>query len=113
MHAVNAITLAGLTLLALNTAHAIELNDQFALTVTPMLTSDYRSSGISQTLGDPAAQLDVMLSHVSGAYLGVEAEIGKEGIKKVVETPLTDAEKVLLVEAYEAVKAKQADVSAL
>ncbi|MDA9016758.1 malate dehydrogenase [Actinomycetota bacterium] len=50
---------------------------------------------------------------LSGAYLGVEAEIGKEGIKKVVETPLTDSEKVLLVEAYEAVKAKQADVSAL
>ena len=48
-----------------------------------------------------------------GAYLGVEAEIGKEGIKKIVETPLTDSEKVLLVEAYEAVKAKQADVSAL
>jgi len=30
-----------------------------------------------------------------------------------VETPLTDSEKALLVEAYEAVKAKQADVSAL
>jgi malate dehydrogenase len=50
---------------------------------------------------------------LSGAYLGVEAEIGKEGIKKIVETPLTDSEKALLVEAYEAVKAKQADVSAL
>lgn len=47
---------------------------------------------------------------LSGAYLGVEAEIGKGGIKKVVETPLTDDEKALLVEAYEAVKAKQADV---
>ena len=32
------------------------------------------------------------------------------GIRKVVETPLTDGEKALLVEAYEAVKAKQADV---
>ena len=50
---------------------------------------------------------------LSGAYLGVEAEIGKEGIKKIVETPLTDSEKTLLVEAYEAVKAKQADVAAL
>lgn len=50
---------------------------------------------------------------LTGAYLGVEAEIGKEGIKKIVETPLTDSEKALLVEAYEAVKAKQADVSAL
>ena len=45
-----------------------------------------------------------------GAYLGVEAELGKEGIRKVVETPLTADEKALLVEAYEAVKAKQADV---
>ena len=47
---------------------------------------------------------------LSGAYLGVEAEIGKEGIRRVVETPLTDGEKALLVQAYEAVKAKQADV---
>ena len=32
---------------------------------------------------------------LSGAYLGVEAEIGREGIRKVVETPLTDDEKAL------------------
>ena len=50
---------------------------------------------------------------LSGAYLGVEAEIGKEGIRKVIETPMTDAEKALLAEAYEAVKAKQADVKDL
>ena len=50
---------------------------------------------------------------LSGAYLGVEAEIGKTGITKVIETPLTDSEKALLVEAYEAVKAKQADVQSL
>ena len=50
---------------------------------------------------------------LSGAYLGVEAEIGREGIKKVVETPLTDDEKALLVEAHEAVKTKQADVKDL
>ncbi len=50
---------------------------------------------------------------LSGAYLGVEAEIGKGGIKRVIETPLTDAERVLLGEAYEAVKAKQADVKSL
>lgn len=71
MHAVKAISLAGLTLLALNTAQAIELNDQFALVVTPKVLSDYRSSGISQTMGDPAAQLDLMLSHASGLYAGV------------------------------------------
>jgi malate dehydrogenase len=47
---------------------------------------------------------------LSGAYLGVEAELGRGGIRRIVETPLTDAEKALLVEAYEAVKAKQADV---
>ena len=50
---------------------------------------------------------------LSGAYLGVEAEIGKEGIRKVVETPLTESERALLGEAYEAVKAKQADVKDL
>ena len=50
---------------------------------------------------------------LSGAYLGVEAELGKEGVRKVVETPLTESEKALLVEAYEAVKAKQADVKDL
>jgi malate dehydrogenase len=50
---------------------------------------------------------------LSGAYLGVEAEIGKTGITKVIETPLTDTEKALLAEAYEAVKAKQADVQSL
>jgi malate dehydrogenase len=50
---------------------------------------------------------------LSGAYLGVEAVIGKEGIRSVVETPLTDSEKALLVEAYEAVKAKQADITDL
>jgi malate dehydrogenase len=50
---------------------------------------------------------------LSGAYLGVEAELGKEGVRTVIETPLTESEKALLVEAYEAVKAKQADVKDL
>ena len=50
---------------------------------------------------------------LSGVYLGVEAEIGKEGVRTVIETPLTESEKSLLVEAYEAVKAKQADVKDL
>ena len=50
---------------------------------------------------------------LSGAYLGVEAQIGKSGVAKIIETPLTDSEKALLVEAYEAVKAKQADVQSL
>lgn len=50
---------------------------------------------------------------LSGAYLGVEAQLGAGGIRKVIETPLTADEKALLVEAYEAVKAKQADVKDL
>ena len=50
---------------------------------------------------------------LSGAYLGVEAELGKEGVRKVIETPMTADEKALLEQAYEAVKAKQADVKDL
>ena len=50
---------------------------------------------------------------LSGAYLGVEAQLGTGGIRKIVETPLTPAEQALLVEAYEAVKSKQADVKDL
>src|SRR6201994_2866605 len=47
---------------------------------------------------------------ISGVYLGVEAEIGAAGIKKVVEDKLTDAEVAGLKEAAEAVRAKQAGV---
>jgi malate dehydrogenase len=47
---------------------------------------------------------------IEGVYLGVEAEIGKSGIRKVVESKLTDAEVASLKEAAEAVRAKQADV---
>jgi malate dehydrogenase len=50
---------------------------------------------------------------ISGVYLGVEANIGKEGVKKVVETDLTDDELAALEEAAEAVRAKQADVQTL
>lgn len=50
---------------------------------------------------------------LSGAYLGVEAELGREGVRKVIETPMTADEKALLEQAYEAVKAKQADVKDL
>jgi malate dehydrogenase len=50
---------------------------------------------------------------ISGVYLGVEAEIGRIGVKKVVETKLTDSELTGLKEAAEAVRAKQADVQAL
>ncbi|HET9186941.1 MAG TPA: malate dehydrogenase [Acidothermaceae bacterium] len=47
---------------------------------------------------------------INGVYLGVEAEIGAGGVKRVVETQLTDTELAALNEAAEAVRAKQADV---
>jgi len=50
---------------------------------------------------------------ISGVYLGVEAEIGAEGVKRVVQTELTDSELAGLTEAAEAVRAKQADVADL
>ena len=50
---------------------------------------------------------------ISGVYLGVEAEIGAGGVKKIVERDLTDSELAGLREAAEAVRAKQADVASL
>ncbi|HEY9472324.1 MAG TPA: malate dehydrogenase [Mycobacteriales bacterium] len=47
---------------------------------------------------------------ISGVYLGVEAEIGAQGVRRVVEGQLTDSELAALKEAAEAVRAKQADV---
>ena len=50
---------------------------------------------------------------ISGVYLGVEAEIGAGGVKRVVERDLTETELSGLRAAAEAVRAKQADVSTL
>jgi malate dehydrogenase len=50
---------------------------------------------------------------IAGVYLGVEAELGKGGVRKVVERDLTDTELAGLKEAAEAVRAKQADVANL
>jgi malate dehydrogenase len=50
---------------------------------------------------------------ISGVYLGVEAEIGAGGVRRVVERDLTEAELAALREAAEAVRAKQADVTTL
>jgi malate dehydrogenase len=50
---------------------------------------------------------------ISGVYLGVEAEIGRVGVRRVVETDLTDSERAALEAAAEAVRAKQADVQHL
>ena len=50
---------------------------------------------------------------ISGTYLGVEAEIGAGGVKRVVERDLTESELAGLREAADAVKAKAADVATL
>jgi len=50
---------------------------------------------------------------ITGVYLGVEAEIGREGIRKVVTTDLAPSELAELKVAAEAVRAKQADVQSL
>ena len=50
---------------------------------------------------------------ISGVYLGVEAEIGAAGVRRVVERDLTDSELAGLRTAAEAVRAKQADVASL
>jgi malate dehydrogenase len=50
---------------------------------------------------------------ISGVYLGVTAELGRQGVRRVVQIPLTDAELAQLRQAARAVAAKQADVQHL
>jgi malate dehydrogenase len=50
---------------------------------------------------------------ISGVYLGVTAELGRTGVRRVVETALTDSELAELRKAAEAVRTKQADVQHL
>lgn len=50
---------------------------------------------------------------IHGVYLGVEAQIGREGVVRVVETELAESELAGLVAAAEAVRAKQVDVQTL
>lgn len=71
MKMLSLLALAGLALAPLGSAQALELNEQFSLAINPVIASDYRASGISQTSGDPAAQLAITLSHLSGLYAGV------------------------------------------
>ena len=50
---------------------------------------------------------------ISGVYLGVEAEIGVAGVRRVVERDLTADELAALRTAADAVRAKQADIATL
>ena len=50
---------------------------------------------------------------IDGVYLGVEAEIGKTGVRRIVERDLTEPELAALRAAAEAVRTKQADVATL
>ncbi|MFG3557581.1 malate dehydrogenase [Micromonospora sp. NPDC047557] len=50
---------------------------------------------------------------ISGVYLGVEAEIGAEGVRRIVETDLDADELASLLAAAEAVRAKQGDISSM
>jgi malate dehydrogenase len=50
---------------------------------------------------------------IDGVYLGVEAEIGSAGVRRVVERDLSDSDLAALRQAAEAVRAKQADVASL
>ena len=50
---------------------------------------------------------------IDGVYLGIEAEIGAGGVRKIVERDLTETEQAGLEAAAAAVKAKAADVATL
>lgn len=54
-------------------ANAIQLGEDYTLTVTPGIVSDYRTFGFSWTRGNPAIQLDASLMHSSGALVGIWA----------------------------------------
>lgn len=69
MNARSVFALASLVLAPLTT-HALTLNDDFNLDMSLGIYSDYRTRGISQTLGDPAAQASATLVHSSGLYMG-------------------------------------------
>lgn len=66
-------TIATLTFFSLFpiVANAVALTDDLQLELKPQVVSDYRSRGISMSLGDPAAQLEATLLHSSGAYAGL------------------------------------------
>lgn len=64
-------SLASAGLLWGSAAQAVELENGFGVDLTLTAVSDYRDSGVSQTKGDPALQLDAMLYHETGLYVGI------------------------------------------
>ncbi|MDD2047481.1 TorF family putative porin [Pseudomonas putida] len=69
MNARAIFSLASLLLTPLS-SQALTLSEDFSLEVELTAASDYRSRGVSQTLGDPALQAGATLIHSSGLYLG-------------------------------------------
>ncbi|WP_442107432.1 TorF family putative porin [Pseudomonas sp. NUPR-001] len=69
MNARTLISLASLMLAPIS-SQALTLSDDLSLELELTSVSDYRSRGISQTLGDPALQAGATLMHSSGLYLG-------------------------------------------
>lgn len=65
-----AIFTAASLLLAPLSGQALTLSEDYTLEIDLAAVSDYRSRGISQTLGDPALQGGATLIHSSGLYLG-------------------------------------------
>lgn len=47
---------------------------------------------------------------ITGVYLGVEAELGRSGVRRVVDSKLTEDEVTALRQAANAVRAKQGDI---
>lgn len=78
MNVRSALTLASLVLAPL-TSQALTLDDNFSLDMTLGVVSDYRTRGVSQTLGDPAVQAGATLVHSSGLYIGAAVERDQPG----------------------------------
>jgi malate dehydrogenase len=50
---------------------------------------------------------------ITDVYLGVPARLGRQGVREIVELPLTETELANLSDAAEAVRSKQDDVAKL
>jgi uncharacterized protein (TIGR02001 family) len=66
-----AVALAITSTMAASQSFAISLNESTDLALSATVVSDYRSLGVSQTHGDPALQLQAIVSHSSGLYAGL------------------------------------------